>query len=246
MPADDRRLKLPPSIEPLFGALERDDIDVLNRAGARLGGGTVLAARWNHHRRSTDLDFFVPITRFEALKPLLVGLLGRIEARLLSSEMPNAPDADNLLQLNTAVGAIDLVGMDDLTTSGRHWRNSEEWIAQGRHGPLRTLNTGAILQAKLENRSLRLHERDVYDVAYAARHHPDDLAEALARTSRRILAAYAHQLETMPTIPTTTEKPVLDPTWTHWRTEAGPEIVRAIDDFDARTVHASNFKGPQR
>ena len=46
VPADDRRLKLPPSIEPLFGALERDDIDVLNRAGARLGVGTPAALRW--------------------------------------------------------------------------------------------------------------------------------------------------------------------------------------------------------
>ena len=242
---DAPQLVLPDSIQPLFAAFEREDIDVLIGAGARLGGGTVLAARWNNHRRSTDLDFFIPRTRFDSLKPLLMGLLRKLEIRLAAPDPPTqSPDVDTLLQLNTQAGAIDLVGMETLSTRRAHWLNSDEWIATGTHGPLRTLTTAGILHGKLENRILRLLERDIYDVAYAARHHPDDLTDALYNTSPRTLAAYAHQLETT-TIPTSTEQPVLDPNWPQWRTEAGPAIVNAIDDFDAKNARAFGSRGPE-
>ena len=136
--------------------------------GWTIGGGTILAARWEH-RQSEDMDLLIPPdTRTLALAPdanpdfhdsltkagakkIEIGGFSTIRFRGGRIEMLAAnPEPQN--------GAITAV-IDGLRT--------------------RVLSTTQILSGKFRNRSLRPPVRDLYDLAVAAERAPAALAAAV-------------------------------------------------------------------
>ncbi len=150
--------------------------------GYRIGGGTVLAARWKH-RRSFDIDLTVgentPLYRLQRLyggdfEPTLedAGGRARFDERL------------NKYKMEFPAGDIDLWARDPILKAGH-----EKGVIDAREETV--LSNAQILRGKLERAEENL-VRDVYDVITAADHDPDALAvavNAIPRDAANIVAA---------------------------------------------------------
>ena len=175
--------------EPMHTALERlaqalDGLVPLN--ALVLGGGTVLAARWQH-RRSTDLDLFMDQRTF--------AMSVHRQAHRLWPRVTRLFDVADLGRdhFGARSGNIDV-------TVSTAWcgaladvpERSEEVIAGI---PLET--SAAILVRKLQGRMhgfATFTERDVYDLAAAARHDPDALGLAIRALTADERATIAREL----------------------------------------------------
>lgn len=135
--------------------------------GWKIGGGTILAARWAH-RQSEDIDLLVhPNTE------------SHLEHRInpeLSARMREAGatyfDFETLPMIHFDNGRIEILAR---CPSPR--RGHELALVDGRRAT--TLASAQILTAKLRHRSLDPPVRDLYDLAVAARAEPRALAVAL-------------------------------------------------------------------
>lgn len=143
--------------------------------GWKIGGGTILAARWAH-RQSEDIDLLVhPNTE------------SHLEHRInpeLSARMREAGatyfDFETLPMIHFDNGRIEILAR---CPSPR--RGHELALVDGRRAT--TLASAQILTAKLRHRSLDPPVRDLYDLAVAARTEPRALAVALNTLSPRAL-----------------------------------------------------------
>ena len=138
----------------------------------RLGGGTVLAARWRH-RDSFDVDLVVDRN-----------------AQLSELANPSNPFDHTMRALGGtpeywhrqctvtfASGQVDLLQVDTVPPGAEH-------IAVVNGTPSLVLDTAQILHGKLE-RADRIAVRDVFDIIRAADLDPDALATAVNCRSRR-------------------------------------------------------------
>ena len=174
-------LQLPEDVRDIWERGAATVIDALRRyrCTPSLGGGTLLAARWNGHRRSFDIDLRVTT---------------RDGHRLLRA----ARDAAVAARLTVAGGRIEAAGAPE----GAFWRVSfpdtgvgavqqriETWArnpepegaetagrVNGRTMPLQS--TGQILRGKLQ-RTGALAARDIFDIKLAAKRDPTALAIAV-------------------------------------------------------------------
>ena len=139
---------------------------------ALLGGGTVLAARWQH-RLSTDLDFFLRQGPFD-------DLIARREGELrdalggVAFGMIVTPRHMQCVMRKTAVEvSVDVVSSSALGPAAPD---------AAPHG-VATQTTSAILAGKVVGRMMqqgRATVRDVYDLCVAERADPDALLAAVA------------------------------------------------------------------
>ena len=157
----ERGLTLPTPATGLWGATREAITDALTKIGRpavyRMGGGTILAARWRH-RRSSDVDLQVDPGTALARLDENPGFRARMEA------LGGTPVYDPQLKLYRIrfdrEQAVELwshrppisEGATRETVDGR-----EEWV----------LSTTQILRGKLERAHKKL-ARDVYDVRAAA------------------------------------------------------------------------------
>ena len=157
------KLKLPSPANALFenvyGVLD-ELIRPASPGGTtgRLGGGTTLAARWQH-RRSTDIDITVPVGtglgRFDPNRdPALVERMAaagathvHVRFRSFTFMFPN--------------GNVDLVEMDPQLRVGHAWAEVDGL-------PMEVYANAQILCGKLAGRGNILPERDIFDIAVAA------------------------------------------------------------------------------
>ncbi len=167
--------------------------------GALLGGGTVLAALWDH-RDSRDLDLFVPRGVASALpKGTPSALAGRLRERLGAEVMRVGERLDE----DVWVVSARLPGGTPLSihclTHDRH--------AQGppiHNGAVPSLSVADIMRGKLAGRAVIAHLlagtshdrppiRDLYDVAVCAQLAPEALAAVLGEMGAeyRAMAAAA-------------------------------------------------------
>jgi predicted nucleotidyltransferase component of viral defense system len=128
-----------------------------------LGGGTVLMLRYAH-RRSKDIDIFVPDPQY----------LGFVTPRL--SEAAAAVSTDyvesaNFVKLIRNEGEIDFVASPNLTYSP-----FETWDLLGR--PVRVETATEIVAKKLWHRGDMATARDLFDLALVIDKEPDQLRTA--------------------------------------------------------------------
>jgi predicted nucleotidyltransferase component of viral defense system len=128
-----------------------------------LGGGTVLMLRYAH-RRSKDIDIFVPDPQY----------LGFVTPRL--SEAAAAVSADyveaaNFVKLIRKEGEIDFVASPNLTPNPY-----ETWDLLGR--PVRVETATEIVAKKLWHRGDMATARDLFDLALVIDTEPDQLRTA--------------------------------------------------------------------
>ena len=140
----------------------------------RLGGGTALAARWNH-RHSTDVDLFVA--------PKDYGMLFKQERRFRADLERHAPNAQNVL-IEPGFARIVLVDGGEISISTSPSLTSHpvsQDTVRGTSVPIEA--TAEILAKKLRYRMIQnaqILPRDLYDIALARRNAPDALHTALA------------------------------------------------------------------
>ena len=227
-------LRLPRYAREVLDRFEESGLALLGRAGAALGGGTVLASRWGEHRESRDLDIFVAASRFDALFPLINKMQMELQARLdpsvPSREWSNHEAGALVIRVQSTEATVELI-RDPQRPVTRDWTHGEETIA-GTSGRLKTVSTLCVLQRKIENRIHALAERDVYDLAWAARFDESNLDQALERCSYPRVRHFANRLQNLTAVPIRPEedKPVVRPKWENWRTEAPTVLRRTIGE----------------
>jgi len=164
------------------------------------GGGTVLMLRYRH-RRSKDIDIFVPDPQY----------LGYVTPRLSSIAERISPDyveASNHVKLIRAEGEIDFVVSSCLTTPG-----FEMWRIAGRE--VRVETAVEIVAKKMWHRGDTATARDLFDMSlliekerkalagaapFLVRHRKEFLAQLRSRD--RALRAQFDALDTMKYHPT--------------------------------------------
>ena len=234
----DRRnpnqLVLPAKARELLAMLGVEQLALLRDLDARLGGGTVLAARWGEHRLSTDLDIFIPAARFDDRFSDINAMQAAVSMRMQpgrTAPMWTNPKAGLMvIQCRMNDGrSIEFVRVPRLAPLGRG-RIHPEFVHGTRNG-LATLSTRRILAGKLAARAAQLAERDVYDLAYAAIHDCDNLVRALGDTNTAMVRSLRRALVNVTEAPRQEHKKVADPTWTTWRTEAPAHLRTALDEY---------------
>ena len=125
----------------------------------RLGGGTTLAARWQH-RRSTDIDITVPVGtglgRYDPRRD------NRLVERMAALGATHVDVRFRSFAFTFPNGKLDLVEMDPQLRVGHAW-------AEVDGGPMEVYDNAQILCGKLTGRGNVLPERDIFDIAVAAK-----------------------------------------------------------------------------
>jgi len=127
------------------------------------GGGTVLMLRY-HHRKSKDIDIFVPDPQY----------LGYVTPRLSDLAMEVASDyveAAGYVKLIRSEGEIDFVASPNLTQQPFEW-----WNLFGRD--IRVETPAEIMAKKLWHRGDIVTARDIFDLSLVIEKDPDALRSA--------------------------------------------------------------------
>ena len=180
----------------------------LPESDLRLGGGTVLQARWRH-RHSTDADLFSdPQTYATAVRSH--GLAMEKALRAISSTAAGEDTFVDQIATYTKVGGVEVTILPAVTLvdggSGRFVPNTA----------VETLTSAEILGGKLVH---RLHgagiaeTRDLYDLAIAHEHDLAALQRAVSALAPHQCVEVAAMMEMLPQDwdQGSREKPLLDP-----------------------------------
>ena len=148
------------------------------------GGGTVLMLRYQH-RRSKDVDIFVPDPQY----------LGHVTPRL--SEVAESISSDyvegaSFVKLIRPEGEIDFVASPNLTTTP-----FENWSLQRRS--VRVETAAEIIAKKLWHRGDEVRARDLFDLSLVIEREPESL-RAAGRFLVRHRAAFIEQLARRATV----------------------------------------------
>ena len=149
----------------------------------KIGGGTVLAARWNH-RESTDLD--LTVNAGAAIPALFSGHTDDFEAEIRQRGGYSITFDRDRCTVGFSTGKLDLCALDPTPREGH-----AEALVDGE--PAVVLNSAQILCGKLR-RANRSPVRDVFDIVVAGKLDPHALAIAAntrtARETEAITAAW--------------------------------------------------------
>ena len=156
-----------------------------------LGGGTALAARW-HHRRSTDVDYFI--------KPEPYAVLHANRERF-QDDLQRATGGVRDLTIGPASARIILADGGEISVSTTPGFTPNPRSPDTVRGTAIGVETSAeILARKIGGRILRNNifvPRDLYDIAVAKHHEPDALETALGRFTPRQLQDIASELRSL-------------------------------------------------
>jgi hypothetical protein len=144
-----------------------------------LGGGTVLMLRYQH-RRSKDIDIFVP-------DPQYLGYVSPRLSELAESIASDYVEGASYVKLIRPEGEIDFVAAPNLTLDP-----FEEWRFMRRQ--IRVETAAEIIAKKLWHRGDRLSARDLFDLSLVIEREPAPLNRAAPFLVRH-RAALLRQLE---------------------------------------------------
>ena len=159
-----------------------------------LGGGTVLAARWNH-RVSTDIDLFADLEHYQSRVTDRRQEVASTLCGLLSDATEGAVEVERgWLRIHFREGPAALMTIPRPTI-----RDLYTEVAAGTVVPIET--TAEILARKLQSRILDLGvftDRDLYDLLVARMRDPVALRRVLASVTDAERAAIASELRGLP------------------------------------------------
>lgn len=188
-------LALPPVPAATLHSVDGWLWEYLPRHELVLGGGTVLAARWEH-RESTDVDLFAPPGAFDGAEWRMAALAAVVGERVRSGDLTDALVAKRHLRLtlDKPVGELTVfTGQDATAQPVAHDETAAGFAVH---------SVEEILTRKLR---FRVHglgdftQRDFYDFAVAALVEPDVMARVLAAFDAEANQAVARELRQAPT-----------------------------------------------
>ena len=166
----------------------------LGPEGCVLGGGTVLAARWQH-RVSTDIDLFTDHERFtERVASRRQEVADALEALVADAGEGAVEVERGWLRVHFREGPVALMTIPRPTV-----RDTYVEYVQGTDIPMES--TAEILARKLQSRILDLGvftDRDLYDLLVAQEHDADALRRVLASITDAERVAIASELRALP------------------------------------------------
>ena len=206
----------------------------------RFGGGTALAARWAH-RHSVDVDLFAepePYLHFQRITGArfvldLTGTSGASSRRI-------AIDRDETYISFSGLDGHITVNPGRLTDQPRSLDT-----VRGTNVPFETTNE--ILGKKLAFRMARrqtILSQDLYDIAWANRHDPGELALALRELTRAELADIIHAFERSAASGRKL-KPLLDPADPTLEKHAPGIVEQLVRDLHSRGRDSGRDRGPE-
>lgn len=178
-PLPGRTLRLPPPAEALMEVWEEVWSKIPEPTQSTrwaLGGGTILAARWDH-RRSYDIDvFFGEEDWTGGLRE--AGVCDRLRHLAHGRGYDDSRTRERVLTISPVIVdgrrlKIDVVGMEPripITPSRDR--------VEGR-GKREAMDTWAILAGKLAGRGKQARDRDLYDLAVGMKHEPEETRRAM-------------------------------------------------------------------
>ena len=205
----------------------------------RLGGGTLLAARWGH-RKSTDLDIFLPansgITALDPRwNPRFTNAMHAIGASRVEVQ-------DQSLKFSFPTGRIEITQLDPTPS-----QPPEPAVVDGRD--MTVYANSHILTGKLYGRGKRLPPRDIFDIAVARHEDPGALRTAVNFLDGNLHAEVLHTIrmeaevyaEDAPNV-------IIEPAqrWTHLLHEGAERAIEAVELATYRRVdirYAGNVAG---
>ena len=229
-------IELPKNVAHLGAAVRqhRELLKLLKATGTRLGGGTVLAAHWGEHRRSTELDLMMKAAAFDEHQETIRQMLAEIPANEHSAIVDKTTKRRIVLAargINGLTGDIEIV-RDQLGDSMRTAQGTVE-------GPrvwdvaMNAEATVYILAKKLNRLERRDLERDHYDLlwggiqgprgTHSGRNPVQHAAEAVQTTALRAQTDPAELFKNE-------KKQVLDPKAPGWKAVLAT-VWQAIDAF---------------
>ena len=222
------KLRLPSPANALFqsvrGVLE-ELIRPVSPGGTpgRLGGGTTLAARWRH-RRSTDIDIAVPVGtglgRYDPQRD------DRLVERMAALGATHVDVRFRSFNFSFPNGKLDLVEMAPLFQVGHAWAEVEG-------APMEVLSNAQILTGKLEGRGNVLPERDIFDIAVAAKLDAAALSAAVNHLDLDYRREIVHRIRAQADQYRNTAKTVLDPLDAQWQPLLENAPAQAADAIEA-------------
>ena len=196
------------------------------------GGGTVLAARWQH-RTSLDVDLFCDPTAYGRLnrndREAIERALHEIDGCVVDSTW--CEDIATYTEIHDIEATIlprpVAIEPDRPTTL---WGTS-----------LRLQSSAQILYGKIAWRMYEGGEiavRDVYDLAAARKHEPRALANACGHTSQRVLDTVSAIIEALPKgWSLESDKPLINPRYRWTETEFEKEALAALRTLRSPKEH---------
>ena len=183
--------------------------------GCALGGGTVLAARWQH-RVSTDIDLFTDLERYQrAIVRQREKVASKLRSLVARTGHGSVEVERGWLRVQFVEAPVALMTIPRPTIRDPYC----EWV-QGTEVP--TESTAEILARKVQSRILDLGAftaRDLYDLLVAREQDPDALRRVLASITAEERTAIASELRGLQRN-WTGDVPVLEP--------AHPELLRGL------------------
>ena len=203
------------------------------------GGGTVLAARWNH-RRSLDVDLFCEPTTYGRLSPTqresiekaICEIAGCAPSQTWCEEIATYTEISGV-EATVLPGIIVIEPSNPTTLDGTS---------------LALQSNAQILYAKIAWRMYEGGEiavRDTYDLACARKHDPRALAQARSHASPRVLETVAQIIKKLPVgWSGESEKPLLEARYAWTETELQEAALAALHTPSG--PKRRNRTGPER
>lgn len=222
-------LALPGNIAHLVDALTDNKtlLDLLRDTNTLVGGGSVLAAHWRNHRRSTDLDLMMPPDAFDTHQDALKQLITGIPA----DEYVQGTGGAEQTKVFSIKGVLNKQGDIEIVRDGlgRLIRRNNTASNEPTVSKLKlAAEPKEHIIAKKFSRILERHERDYYDIVWAAYRDPDTLVSAIGRhVHPRLLSTSASQAQGAPQeLFHDSEKPVLSPRAPDWKDVLAEVMIR--------------------
>ena len=195
----------------------------------RLGGGTVLAARWAH-RKSTDVDIFLPSNSGIAAldprwNPWFTNEMHAHGASRLEVQ-------DRSLKFSFPTGRIEITQLDPIPNMP-----PEVALVDGRD--ISVYDNGQILTGKLYGRGKRLPPRDIFDLAVARHEDPSALRTAVNFLDGPLLAEVLHTIRMVADVYSEdAPNAIIEPAqrWFHLLHEGADSAIEAIELATYRKV----------
>ena len=194
----------------------------LGLGGYVLGGGTVLAARWQH-RVSTDIDLFTDLARYQSAIVSQRECVAEFLRSLVGTTGEGAVEVERgWLRVQFAEAPVALMTIPRPTIQDPYHEQ-----VQGTDVPAES--TAEILARKVQSRILDLGAftaRDLYDILVARDQDRDALRRVLASITSQERSAIASELRGLPR-DWTGDQPVREPSWPELLTDL-PRRARAL------------------
>ena len=200
-----------------------------------LGGGTLLAGRWGQHRASTDVDVKCAIRRWETDRREWRPRLER-KLREAGGRVEGARLADFVVYSFNGLGRLEISGRGSkLAWLGRR-RSQVDGVG------VWTERTSQVLAGKVLGRGAAGRPRDLFDLACAARHEPDELETALGALgegeAQRMLEAWMGRRAQI--VSEAVEEIFrIKPEWVHLKGDPAGQCARVVAGYAVRGMRAA-------